>query len=171
MRLLGLATVLFSFQVLLSAFATESLGTPRSRGDRVGAPILQEEETTGAYLHRLGLGSNISVSVVFSAEDPTCLKQIDFYRRLLAVPGMDGKIGRLIVFTKDGASPAYRALKDRNLKPHAVGSLPTAAGSLPTGLGSVAIFDKAGAILRSWNGFLSAAQQEDVLELVKRSLQ
>jgi predicted transcriptional regulator len=45
-----------------------------------------------------------------------------------------------------------------------------AKGNLPTALGSIAILDKAGALLKSWEGFLSAAQQEEVLGFVQRSL-
>jgi hypothetical protein len=143
------------------------------------APHIQEVESTDAYLHRLGLGNTISVFFVFSAEDPTCMKQVNFYKRLLAVPGMDGKSGRLIMFTRDGLVPALQALKARSLTPHATGSFPTALGvdtpglakgNLPTALGSIAILDKAGALLKSWEGFLSAAQQEEVLGFVQRSL-
>lgn len=180
---LGVAALLLAFQVNSCVFAAASTAHAASAfhgsAHQPTGPRTQDAvETVDAYLHRLGLGNKISVVCVFSGEDQECLRQIDLYRRLLAVPGMDGQSGKLILFTRDGAIPAYRTLKERNLKVHSIGSFPSEAGGLPTeldglptALGSIAILDRTGALVKKWNGFPSASQQKEVLELVHRLLQ
>ncbi len=131
---------------------------------------LSQQESLDSYLQRLRLGTKASVVVVFSAQEPRALQQVEFYRRLLEVSGMDGTIGRFILFTRDGVAPAVVALKDRNFKAHTVGSYPAESGGLPTAMGSVAILDSAGLVLKSWSGFPAIEQQTEVVRFLEKTI-
>lgn len=130
----------------------------------------QDAETTLQYLKRLGLGKTLSIAVVFSADCEECLKQVPFFKRVIALPGMDGTKGRFMVLTRNGAVPAFTALKNAGFSGHTVGSYPEDPLELPSALGSVVILDRDGKILTRWSGAPSSPQQEDILAKLKSLL-
>lgn len=119
------------------------------------------------YMRRLGLGKKMTLLFVFNSEDKESRSQIGFYKRLSALPQFDKINGRLIVLTVQGVVPAMDMLKEAGVTLHAGGSFPEEHGGLPVKMGSVAILDGGGKIVRSWFGFPSSAQQDEIVKFVE----
>jgi len=170
-------TIIVAVLSLAHLWITALLGGGGAAVRRAAWPVAVElpsvsskQESLDAYFRRLRLGTKASVIVVLSAQDPRVLEQVEFYRRLAAVPGMDGKGGRLILFARDGVVPATEALWTKSFKAHVAGSYPEESGDLPTVIGSVAVLDATGSVLRKWSGFPSLEQQEEIVRVLERAL-
>jgi hypothetical protein len=119
----------------------------------------------------LGLGTESTVVVAFASERcAPCTQLIPFYKRLLALPRMNGKVRRLVVVAVDGLWPVKLILDPHKFEPHRLTSGPYPAQRLPgvTATPSLLLLDGAGKTVGKWEGGLSAAQQEDVIAAINK---
>jgi hypothetical protein len=116
----------------------------------------------------VGLGKEVTVLLVLSPDCIPCRNSMGFYRRLIALPQMDGRLGRIVVLAQGGVVPMNRVLDESGFKPHGVTSGPAATHEIRD-LPFVVVLDRAGRRQGSWSGVLTLAQEEEVVARVKRS--
>lgn len=119
----------------------------------------------------LGLGTEATVIVTFASEDcAPCVQAIPFYKRLLALPRMDGKARRFIVVAVDGLWPVKDVLAPHAFEPHRLTTGPYPARRLPGVVRTPALLllDRAGRTIRVWEGPLSSAQQQEIIAAINR---
>ena len=122
-------------------------------------------------MKRLGLGTEATVVVAFAAEQcAPCRQAIPFYKRLLALPRMDGNALRLIVVATDGLWPVKDVLDSQRFEPHRLNSGPYPARRLPgvSGTPALLLLDRAGKVVRVWEGPLSGAQQQEIIDAINK---
>lgn len=132
------------------------------------APTAFAQQATHYDLRRLGLGTEVTVVVVFSEAAPASLSALPFYKTLAALPRMDGVVRRLIVIAPDGVVPAQEVLLAHGLKPHRLTSGPSPADlPLPVrGIPAVVVLNTQGVRVGAWEGALTADQQREVLQAI-----
>jgi thiol-disulfide isomerase/thioredoxin len=135
-------------------------------------PAPPKDPYAGAYdLKGLGLGTEATVIVTFASEDcAPCVQAIPFYKRLLALPRMDGKARRFIVVAVDGLWPVKDILDPQRFEPHRLTSGPYPARRLPgvSGTPALLLLDRAGKTVRVWEGPLSNAQQQEIIDAINK---
>lgn len=157
--------------MLIPVSAAEQGGRVGQRG-RPPSPVLKAPASGPYDIKGLGLGSDKTLVVVFAAERcPDCRTAIPFYRKLMALPRMDGKVRRLVIVAMDGLWPVKEILDPAKLEPHRLTSGPYPGQKLPdvTKAPTVLLLDRAGKTIGKWEGALSAAQQEEIVQAVSKS--
>jgi hypothetical protein len=131
------------------------------------ASVLALQAPEHEDIKNLGLGSERSVVIAFSADCGPCKESLPFYKRILAADGMDGKRNRIIVMSTDGVVPVSKILESAGFKPHLLVSyprmrkLPEISDQAP----ELVVVDAAGKVLGTWRGRLTAAEETEVLRL------
>lgn len=112
----------------------------------------------------LKLGKESTVIVVFATTCEACLKALPFYKKLLALPGMDGVERRMNVMTTDGAVPGTKALDANGITPHHLSSYPNySAIDVPYVPSTVYVLNAAGQLIGKWTGALTVSNEEEIV--------
>jgi hypothetical protein len=110
----------------------------------------------------VGLGKEATVLIVISPDCQPCLESIAFYKKLLALPRMDGTARRLVILAQNGVIPVKRLLDEQNFKPHGLTSGPAATHEIQD-LPTLIVLDPSGKRRGNWTGKLTAKQEAEVL--------
>ena len=129
---------------------------------RSADPVIPESE---ADIRKLGLGSASTAVIAVTGDCSACVESVDFYKRLMALPAVDGQSRRVVVVAMDGAMPARRLFEPHGFKPHSLTSGPykfkeIAGVSQP---GTILVLDAAGNQRGKWVGPLTASQEQEVI--------
>lgn len=136
--------------------------TPRSSAPAEAAPA----GYTLPGIERPDIGSKATVLVILSRTCEFCERSLPFYRQLLQLPQMDGKTTRLVVLAMDDVSRMDAYLKEHNVRPHAVLSLPRSEPLPVKGVPALFVLDATGKIRKSWIGLLEAAVEQEVVSFL-----
>jgi hypothetical protein len=154
--------------VVLATFGNAEMPTQRQSK----LPPLPRNPYAGPYdVKGLGLGTEATVVVAFASDRcPECRNAIPFYKRLLALPRMDGKTRRLIIVATDGLWPVKDVLDPQKLEPNRLTSGPYPGRTLPgvTKTPAVMLLDPRGKTVGIWEGALSSAQQEAIVAAINK---
>lgn len=130
---------------------------------------IDQPKQPSPHIERWGLGTKRTIVMVLASECEVCWESIDFYRQLLAAPGMDGKQKRFIVLAADGVWPVGKALDAKSFKPHRLLSYPSTKSpiELPNSAPAILVVDGDGVRLGMWVGRLTTAEQKEVVAAVE----
>lgn len=115
-------------------------------------------------LASVGLGTDRTVLVLITPD--CCLEAISFYKTLLALPQMDGKVRRLVVLARDGVMPVGRVLDNATFKPHLLSSGPVEVDNIRD-VPTVIVLDPGGKRIGTWTGKLTQSSQEEILVAIR----
>ena len=113
----------------------------------------------------VGMGSEATVLVVLDLDCQPCLESMPFYKKLLALPRMDGFKRRVVVLSKRGVVPIARMLDQQGFKPHKLTSGPAAVREVETAP-TVVVIGPNGKRRGAWTGRLTAAQEAEVFAAI-----
>src|SRR5687768_414674 len=100
-------------QLLLGSVAVSLLLVPAA-----AARAQTTTPQTGLEVPQIGslkLGKASTVIIVFATDCKPCLQALPFYKKLMALPGMDGVERRMNMMTTDGALPGTLVLEANGL--------------------------------------------------------
>ena len=111
--------------LVLVVSGAEGCGAPSenvSSLEASAAPVAPQVPVGEPYFHDLGkfgLGAEVTVFVVYRAGCDPCNESLDFYKKLLSLPRMNGTDRRFVLLAVDGLAPAARDLEERGFpSPH-----------------------------------------------------
>ena len=116
------------------------------------------------------MGTRLTVIVFVEPDCQACTESLGFYRRLTALPGLDGKSGRLVVMTTRALWPVKQALDEAKppLKYHSIVTLPEDGRFRLVEFPTIAVFDGASKTIGRWTRRLSSAQEQDVVAAISK---
>lgn len=121
----------------------------------------------GPYdITQLGLGTKATAFIVLEGSDCTaCVESMAFYKRLMRLPEMDGKVRRVVVIAKAGVWPVKTVTDAHGFMPHRLNSGPYMLRPVPgvTKAPTVLVLDAKGVQRGKWEGALSAKQENEVI--------
>jgi hypothetical protein len=121
----------------------------------------------GPYdMKRLGMGSKATAFIILEdAGCAPCVQSVPFYKSLMKLPEMDGKVRRVVVLAKSGVWPVKDMTDAQGFTPHRLNSGPYPRGTIPgiTVAPTIVVFDGTGVQRGKWEGKLSAASQKAVI--------
>jgi len=121
----------------------------------------------GDPLSVVGLGSEITVLVVVEPDCARCRDSIPFYKRLIALPRMDGKVRRLVVIGRKGVIPVQDMLQAASFKPHRLTSGPREPVAAIKEVPTIILLDANGKRMSMWTGVLTQQQEEQVVSAIR----
>lgn len=113
----------------------------------------------------LGLGTEATIVIAMSTTCTSCIESMEAYKRLTALPGMDGKGRRVVAVAMDGVWPLKDLADPLGFKPHRLTSGPYPRTHLPgvSEAGSVLLLDRDGKARGKWVGRLSADMERNIV--------
>ena len=119
----------------------------------------------------LGLGSRATLVATMGTDCESCTASIDFYKHLMTLDEMDGAERKLIVVSTNGVVPLAAAIEPRGFKPHRLTSGPGMGQNVPgaPGPGILLLLDANGTQRGKWEGPLTPAQQQEVIDALRAS--
>lgn len=116
----------------------------------------------------VGLGTRSTVVIAISSDCSACEQSIEFYKRLMELPLMDGTSRRLVVVAMNGAVPVHEMVTQKGLKPHRLTSGPYMRRTLPgvSQPGTILLLDADGNQRGKWVAPLSPEQEQQVIRAV-----
>lgn len=112
------------------------------------------------------LGKSGTLVIAFSSQCPYCIASVPFYKKLSAIPRMDGLDFRMIVLAMDGLDPVTDYLASAGLAPHTVASFPKARPLAIQGTPTVLLLEGDGRLKDSWVGQLTPEAEASILARV-----
>lgn len=127
--------------------------------------LKQPPKPTSYDARSVGLGKLSTVVVIMASGCKACFDAVPFYKRLLALPGMDGKARRLVVVAMDGVWPVKYKTDAVQFTPHRLTSGPYPGLNFPgvKEAPTIVVLDAAGKQRGAWAGPLTAEQQKAVI--------
>lgn len=129
-------------------------------------PDVRVSEWGGPELKLLGIGTKATAFIILEGADCVpCVGSVPFYKSLMKLPGMDGKVRRVVVLAKSGVWPVKNMLDAQGFTPHRLNSGPYPRGTI-TGITvapSIVVVDGKGVQRGKWEGELSADRRKAVI--------
>jgi hypothetical protein len=119
-------------------------------------------------IKQLGLGTMSTVVIALESDCNGCFDSVEFYKRLMKLPDMDGKKRRVIVVAMNGVWPVKDKTDALGFMPHRLTSGPYPDFDLPgvKAAPSILVLDRAGKSRGVWTGRLTSVQQKAVIAAV-----
>lgn len=136
--------------------------SPVAQGGR-DVPVLD----WGPYdLKQLGVGERRTAFIILEgAECAPCVESVPFYRSLMKLPGMDGRVRRVVVIAKSGVWPVKEMTDAHGFLPHRLNAGPYPRRPVPgvTSAPTIVVVDGKGIRRGKWEGVLNASQRKEVI--------
>ncbi|MEX2270145.1 MAG: hypothetical protein WD690_01650 [Vicinamibacterales bacterium] len=116
-------------------------------------------------IRALKLGTLSTIVIALESDCKPCFDSIEFYKRLMNLPGMDGSKRRVVVVAMDGVWPVKKRTDALSFKPHRLTSGPYPGRDLPgvKAAPTILVFDRAGKQRGVWTGPFTPVQQKAVI--------
>ena len=153
--------------IVLGAVLLILCPVPVSVMETDGTPVVRSQTVSWSSV---GLGDKVTVLVFLEPDCAACVESMAFFKRLMTIPGLDGKAGRVVVIARNGVIPVKDLIDAAGFKPHRLTSGPAGAAAAVQSVPAVLLLDGAGQRAGLWNGQLTEKQQQEVTELITRRL-
>jgi hypothetical protein len=139
---------------------------PVVRPAAVGPVTPYEAGARIAGIESVGLGDSRTLVLVLNTKCKFCAASLPFYQQLASLPQMNGHRTRLVVLATDDQLAMTGYLKAHQIRVDGVFLLAQFKMPEVQATPSVIIVDAKGAVVASWTGLLTTAEQERVRELI-----